>query len=98
MNMASPAVAGLKIRLVQRFDVRPANSAPTLELRICDSCPSVDTIVLIAGLFRALVVHESQGLRAAEPALTVLPPLGRAAVWRAARSGLEGELVDLAIR
>jgi carboxylate-amine ligase len=77
------------------FDVRPANSAPTLELRICDSCPSVDTIVLIAGLFRALVDHESQGLHAAEPALIVLPPLGRAAVWRAARSGLEGELVDL---
>jgi carboxylate-amine ligase len=78
------------------FDVRPAHSAPTLELRICDSCPSVDTIVLIAGLFRALVDHESQGLHAAEPALTVLPPLGGAAVWRAARSGLEGELVDLA--
>src|SRR5690242_6864162 len=34
------------------FDVRPSNSAPTLELRVCDSCPSVDTIVLIAGLFR----------------------------------------------
>jgi carboxylate-amine ligase len=77
------------------FDVRPANSAPTLELRICDSCPSVDTIVLIAGLFRALVDHESQGLHADEPALIVLPPLGRAAIWRAARSGLEGELVDL---
>jgi glutamate---cysteine ligase / carboxylate-amine ligase len=78
------------------FDVRLANSAPTLELRICDSCPSVDTIVLIAGLFRALVDHASEGLRAAIPALTVLPTLGRAAVWRAARSGLEGELVDLA--
>jgi carboxylate-amine ligase len=78
------------------FDVRLANSAPTLELRICDSCPSVDTIVLIAGLFRALVDHESEGLRSAVPGLTVLSPLGRAAVWRAARSGLEGELVDLA--
>ena len=33
------------------FDVRPAVSTPTLELRVCDSCPSVDTIVLIAGLF-----------------------------------------------
>ena len=50
--------------------------------------------MLIAGLFRALVDHESQ--HAAEPALTVLPPLGRAAIWRAARSGLEGELADLA--
>ena len=77
------------------FDVRPANAAPTLELRVCDSCPSVDTIVLIAGLFRALVEREVEGLRAGVPAVEVAPPLGRAALWRAARSGLEGELVDI---
>jgi glutamate---cysteine ligase / carboxylate-amine ligase len=77
------------------FDVRPAVSAPTLELRVCDSCPSVDTIVLIAGLFRALVEREVDGLRAGVPAVEVAPPLGRAALWRAARSGLEGELVDI---
>ena len=77
------------------FDVRPAVAAPTLELRVCDSCPSVDTIVLIAGLFRALVEREVEGLRAGVPAVEVSPPLGRAALWRAARSGLEGELVDI---
>ncbi len=76
------------------FDVRPALAAPTLELRVCDSCPSVDTIVLIAGLFRALVEREVEALRAGRPAVEVAPPLGRAALWRAARSGLEGELVD----
>jgi carboxylate-amine ligase len=78
------------------FDVRPAVSTPTLELRVCDSCPSVDTIVLIAGLFRALVERELTGLRSGVPALEVSAPLGRAALWRAARSGLEGELVDVA--
>jgi carboxylate-amine ligase len=77
------------------FDVRPAIAAPTLELRVCDSCPNVDTIVLIAGLFRALVEREVEGLRAGTPAVEVSPPLGRAALWRAARSGLEGELVDV---
>ncbi|WP_206428476.1 carboxylate--amine ligase/circularly permuted type 2 ATP-grasp protein [Mycolicibacterium stellerae] len=77
------------------FDARPAIATPTLELRICDSCPSVDTIVLIAGLFRALVEREVDGLRAGVPAFEVSPPLGRAALWRAARSGLEGELVDV---
>ncbi|MGK2882971.1 MAG: glutamate--cysteine ligase [Mycobacterium sp.] len=77
------------------FDVRPASAAPTLELRVCDSCPSVDTIVLIAGLFRALVEREVVALRAGIPAIEVAPPLGRAALWRAARSGLEGELVDI---
>jgi carboxylate-amine ligase len=78
------------------FDVRPAVTAPTLELRVCDSCPSVDTIVLIAGLFRALVEREVDGLRSGAPALKVSAPLGRAALWRAARSGLEGDLVELA--
>jgi carboxylate-amine ligase len=75
------------------FDVRPSNSAPTLELRVCDSCPSVDTIVLIAGLFRALVEREANDRRAGAPATILSPVLGRAALWRAARSGLEGDLV-----
>jgi carboxylate-amine ligase len=77
------------------FDVRPAVAAPTLELRVCDSCPNVDTIVLIAGLFRALVEREIEALREGVSALDISPPLGRAALWRAARSGLEGELVDV---
>jgi glutamate---cysteine ligase / carboxylate-amine ligase len=77
------------------FDVRPSNSAPTLELRVCDSCPSVDTIVLIAGLFRALVGREITDMLAGAPPLVISPTLGRAALWRAARSGLEGELVDV---
>jgi carboxylate-amine ligase len=77
------------------FDIRPASSAPTLELRVCDSCPSVDSIVLIAGLFRALVERESEALRLGTPATLISPTLGRAALWRAARSGLESELVDV---
>ncbi len=80
------------------FDVRPAVSAPTVELRVCDSCPLVETIALIAGLFRALVEREIEGLRAGVPAVELSPPLGRAALWRAARSGLEGELVDVSGR
>ena len=77
------------------FDVRPALRTPTLELRVCDSCPCADTIVLIAALFRALVEREIEGLRAGLPPVVVAPPLGRAALWRAARSGMEGHLVDL---
>ncbi|MDT5146917.1 MAG: glutamate---cysteine ligase / carboxylate-amine ligase, partial [Mycobacterium sp.] len=77
------------------FDVRPATCAPTLELRLCDSCPSVDTVVLIAGLFRGLVEREIEALRAGRPATLLSPAVGRAALWRAARSGLEGDLVDV---
>ena len=79
------------------FDIRPSNSAPTLELRLCDSCPSVDTIVLIAGLFRALVERELDASQAGTPATILSPTMGRAALWRAARSGLEGDLVDVSV-
>ncbi|CQD07085.1 glutamate--cysteine ligase, Gcs2 [Mycobacterium lentiflavum] len=77
------------------FDVRPASAAPTLELRVCDSCPSVDTVVLIAGIFRALVEREAAAAHAGTAPTILSPAVSRAAVWRAARSGLEGELVDV---
>lgn len=76
------------------FDIRPALLAPTLELRICDSCPSVDTIVLIAGLFRALVGSAISYLRAGARPTPLPAALSRAASWRAARSGLSGDLID----
>jgi carboxylate-amine ligase len=79
------------------FDVRPSAHVPTIELRVCDACPNVDTVVLIAGLFRAVVARELARLHAGEPSRAVVPALLRAAMWRAARSGLEGELVDLAV-
>ncbi|PTR24003.1 carboxylate-amine ligase [Rhodococcus sp. OK519] len=77
------------------FDLRPSDRYSTLELRVCDSCPSVDTIALVAGLFRALVEREAAALREGRPPLQVSPTLVRAAMWRAARSGLEGDLVDV---
>src|SRR5690349_6407190 len=77
------------------FDVRPSAHLPTVELRVTDSCPDADTVVLIAGLFRALVLRSLQEHRAGQPVIPVRPPLHRAAMWRAARSGLEGDLLDL---
>ncbi|MBG0830661.1 glutamate--cysteine ligase [Planomonospora sp. ID67723] len=75
------------------FDIRPSAHVPTIELRICDSCPRVSDIALIAGLFRALVTRELEAVRNGVPR-QIRPELVRAATWRAARSGLEGELVD----
>ncbi|MFJ8648291.1 glutamate--cysteine ligase [Streptomyces sp. NPDC093546] len=78
------------------YDVRPSSHQQTLELRISDACPRAETVVLIAGLFRALVLDAC-----ARPAETreVCACGGRqewlrAAGWRAARSGLEGDLID----
>lgn len=79
------------------FDVRPSAKLPTLELRICDSCPRLDTVLLVAALFRALVDRELAGLHAGAAGIEIAPTLTRAAQWRAARSGLEADLVDVTI-
>ncbi|MFF7281307.1 glutamate--cysteine ligase [Streptomyces griseorubiginosus] len=76
------------------YDVRPSAHLRTLELRICDACPRVETVVLVAGLFRALV-SEALELRAAGAAsCDGRHEWLRGASWRAARSGPEGALVD----
>jgi carboxylate-amine ligase len=77
------------------FDIRPSAHLPTVELRVCDACPDVDDVVLIAGLFRALVGKAREDTEAGLPLPDVRHELLRAASWRAARSGLEGDLVDL---
>ena len=76
------------------FDVRPSAHLPTLELRICDSCPALEDVVLLAGLFRALVIREIEAEHAGLPPVPVRPGLLEAATWRAAQAGLQGDLVD----
>ncbi|GAA2542735.1 MULTISPECIES: carboxylate-amine ligase [Streptomyces] len=80
-------------------DVRPSAHQRTLELRICDACPRAETVVLVAGLFRALVRDARDRLeRGEESRCDGHHEWLRAATWRAARSGLEGQLVDPATR
>ncbi|MGW0118707.1 carboxylate-amine ligase [Streptomyces sp. NPDC003327] len=76
------------------YDVRPSAHVPTLELRVCDASPRVETVVLIAALYRALVADARARLARGEPACDGNHTWLRAATWRAARSGLEGDLVD----
>ena len=76
------------------FDVRPSAHLPTLELRICDSCPSLEDVVLLVGLFRALVMREIEAEYEGQPPVPVRPELLQAVTWRAAQSGLYGDLVD----
>jgi carboxylate-amine ligase len=77
------------------YDIRPSAHQKTLELRICDACPRTETVVLIAGLYRALVTEARQRLEGPRaPVCEGRHEWLRAAVWRAARSGLEGALVD----
>jgi carboxylate-amine ligase len=76
------------------FDVRLSSHVPTIELRICDACPLVDDAILIAGLFRALVAAAIAEEEAGLPLVPTPLPLYRAGMWRAARSGLSGDLLD----
>jgi carboxylate-amine ligase len=82
------------------FDARLSPRYPTVEIRIADACPSVDDAVLIAALARALVVTAARvdamtGDQLGDTALPASPQvLLRAATWRAARSGLDGPLID----
>ncbi|WP_345678220.1 carboxylate-amine ligase [Yinghuangia aomiensis] len=76
------------------YDVRLSAHLPTLELRACDAVPDVSTAVMIAALFRALVVHACRRASTGERPPDIPGPWLRAASWRAARSGLEGTLVD----
>ncbi|MEU5089939.1 YbdK family carboxylate-amine ligase [Streptomyces sp. NPDC021356] len=77
------------------YDVRPSAHQRTLELRICDACPRVTTVVLVAGLFRALVHDACVRLaRREHSGCDGHHEWLRAATWQAARSGLEGPLVD----
>ena len=77
------------------WDLRLPERVDTVEFRVTDVCMTIDEAVMVAGLVRALVrtCHE-QALRC-EPFVRARPELLRAAHWRAARYGLEAELIDV---
>ena len=77
------------------WDVRPSPRFPTLEFRVTDVCLTVDDAVTVAGLVRALSRRcYSDALEDKPPPLPRLE-LMRLATWRAARYGLEDDLVDV---
>ncbi|SDX53449.1 carboxylate-amine ligase [Geodermatophilus africanus] len=76
------------------WDVRPSVRWPTLEFRLGDVCTLVDDAVLFAALVRSLVRVLAGRAAREEPVPDVRPELMRAARWRAARHGLDGELFD----
>ncbi|MEU7878540.1 carboxylate-amine ligase [Microbispora bryophytorum] len=75
--------------------VRPSDHVPTLEIRAADVCPTAGETVLLAGLVRGLAETALRDVRAGVPAPEVEDTLLRAAYWRAARDGVDGEALDL---
>ncbi|MFP5219454.1 MAG: glutamate--cysteine ligase [Actinomycetes bacterium] len=77
------------------WDARLSTRFPTVEVRIADTCPVVDDVVLQAALVRSLVrVAADEAVRDV-PFARPRSELVRAARWRAARFGVTGQLVDL---
>ena len=78
------------------WDLRLPEKTKTVEFRVGDVCAAIDEAVMQAGLCRALARTCAEREERGEPYATVRPELLRAAHWRAARYGLEGELIDAA--
>jgi carboxylate-amine ligase len=76
------------------FDARLSAKYPTVEVRVADVCTDPDDAVLVAALCRGLVDSAARAAEEGEPWPTARVELLRGATWRAARSGLDGDLVD----
>ena len=75
------------------FDARLSEKWPTVEVRTADVALEVEDAVTLAGLVRGLVETAARAARAGQPAPDVRTEVLRVAAWRAARSGLTGDLV-----
>lgn len=72
------------------YDARLSADYPTVEIRVADTCTDLDDALVVVALARALV----ETLAAEDPHREApRSDLLRAAVWRAARYGLSGDLV-----
>ncbi|MEE1753200.1 glutamate--cysteine ligase 2 [Streptomyces sp. SP18CS02] len=75
------------------FDARLSHSYPTVEVRVADVCLDASTTVLMAALVRGLVETASRQWSDGEPPARHTVGMLRLAGWRAARSGLEDQLI-----
>lgn len=78
------------------WDIRLPERVPTIEFRIADVCLTVDEAIMLAGLVRGLVKTCYAEAAQNTPFPRARPELLRAAHWRAARYGLEKDLIDVA--
>jgi glutamate---cysteine ligase / carboxylate-amine ligase len=77
------------------WDMRPSERYETLEFRVMDVCSTIDEAVMMAGLIRGIVQTCYEQALQDKPFPNVRPELLRAAHWRAARDGLDGNLIDV---
>jgi carboxylate-amine ligase len=76
------------------FDARVSRRHPTVEVRVADVCREPQDAVLLAALVRGLVDTAAREWRAGVPVPPVRTEVLRLAMWRASRTGLDGDLLD----
>jgi carboxylate-amine ligase len=76
-----------------RWDVRPSPGYGTVELRICDGVSTLPELAGLAALMQCLVVDLDRRLEAGETLPTMPPWHVQENKWRAARYGLEAEVI-----
>ncbi|NJM98018.1 MAG: carboxylate-amine ligase [Phormidesmis sp. RL_2_1] len=76
------------------WDIRLSERFPTVEFRMSDVCSTIDEAVMLAGLVRALAHTCYNDAMRDKAAMPVRGEMMKAAMWRAARYGLSGELID----
>ncbi|WP_166906343.1 glutamate--cysteine ligase [Mycobacterium sp. DL440] len=77
------------------WDVRPSASFPTVEVRVCDVPATVAETVLLATLIRAGVMTALRAHDEGESMGRLADYQIRAAHWKAAHDGLNGDGIDL---
>jgi glutamate---cysteine ligase / carboxylate-amine ligase len=77
------------------WDVRPSVNFPTVEVRVADVAATAGEAVLLATLIRACVMTALDDERRSDPVPPLAPHALKAAYWRSARDGLDGQALDL---
>jgi len=76
-----------------RWDIRPSPKWGTVEMRACDGLSTADEVGAVAALIHCLTDRMSQQLDDGEEPVTLQPWFVRENKWRAARYGLDAEII-----
>ncbi len=77
------------------WDMRPSANFPTIEVRVADVPATVAETVVFAALVRGCVMTALDDEARGEPLAPLAPHALRAAYWKSAREGLDGDAIDL---
>lgn len=76
-----------------RWDLRPAGHLGTLEVRVCDTVPTIGEVAALTALTQCLVVHLDDRLTDGGTLPTLPPWHVQENKWRAARYGLDAIII-----